>query len=114
VSHSESKKSTRNQNLSINSAFDGENNFQFVNSNGNDIAFTDYGAIDRAFDAFDTASGVVTGTLSAFGDSTDKTISALKEFATQITVGDIESAKFISFAIIAAVLVGVVAFVIWG
>ncbi|MGH1438590.1 MAG: hypothetical protein ACRBBR_00655 [Cellvibrionaceae bacterium] len=105
MSHSESKKSTRNQNLSVNSTFDGENNFQFVSSNDNEIVFTDHGAIEGAF-------SVVGSTVDAFGESTDKTISALKEFATQITVGDVESAKLIALAIVGAVALAAIVYFI--
>jgi hypothetical protein len=104
-SKSKSRKTTTNQSTSVNSTFDGENAYQLVNSSNNEITFTDHGAVKEAFDAFDTATGTVQGALSAVRLNTDKSIAALKEFATQLTVGDIEGSKWIAMAIIVAVVV---------
>ncbi len=104
-SKSKSQKTTVNNTTSVNSTFDGENNYQLVNSSGNEITFTDHGAVKEAFDAFDTASGTVNNALNQLKSSGENTIAALKDFATQLTVGDVESSKWIAFAIIAAVVI---------
>ena len=111
-SKSSNTKTTQNTTTSVNSTFDGQQNYQVVNSSGNEITFTDYGAIDSAFDAFNTANSSINNALGAVTKNTDKTVSALKEFATQLTVGDIESSKWIALSIIAAVLIAVVVFFI--
>lgn len=123
MSHSENKqkRTTTNNTVSANSAFDGEQNFQLVSSDNNEILFSDHGAIEEAFDGFDRAldtvdesvRGSLSSTRSIIGDQVD----AIKELATQLKVGDIEGSKFIAFAIIGAVLVAVLAyfaFSIWG
>jgi hypothetical protein len=115
-SSSKSKKTTINNTTAVNTTFDGENNYQLVDSNDNEITFTDYGAVEKAFDSFDNVISSqnlsIEGALSAVTGTTDKTVAALKEFATQLTVGDIEGSKWIALAIIAAVLVALV-FFIW-
>lgn len=105
-SKSSTTKTTTNNTTSVNSTFDSENAYQVVNSSNNEITFTDHGAVSEAFDAFDTATGTVQGALTAVRQNTDKSIAALKEFATQLTVGDIEGSKWIAMAIIVAVVVG--------
>lgn len=115
-SKSSSSKTASTTTTNTNSTFDGEQNYQLVNSSSNDITFTDYGAIDRTFDSFDNVvlsnGETINGALAAVGKTTDKTVAALKEFATTITTGDVQGAKWIALAIVAAVLVGVI-FFIW-
>lgn len=84
------------------------------NASGVEVVTTDYGAVDRAFDAFDSvirsSDESEQRTLSAITKNTDNTVAALKDFAEKLTVGDIESAKWISFAIIAAVMIVLIVF----
>lgn len=120
MSHSENKqrKSTVTSTVSANSLFEGEQNFQIVGSDSNEIFFSDHGAIEQAFDGFDRALDTVDETVNGSLNTTQSIISsqvgAIKELATQLKVGDIESSKFIAFAIIGAVFFGVIAFIIWG
>lgn len=84
------------------------------NVSGVEVVTTDFGAVSKAFDAFDSmleaSDSGSKRTLEAITKNTDNTVTALKEFATQLTVGDIESAKYISYAIIAAVLIALVVY----
>lgn len=96
-----------------NSIFGGNVSFG-DNVSGVEVVTTDYGAVDRAFDAFDnvvrSSDENSQRTLQAITKNTDNTVAALKDFAEKLTVGDIESAKWISFAIIAAVMIVLVVF----
>lgn len=115
-SSSSSQKTSSTKTTNVNSTFDGEQNYQMVNSSNNDITFTDYGAIDRTFDSFDNvvaSNGMtVNSAIAAVGKTTDSTVAALKEFATTITTGDVQGSKWIALAIVAAVLIGII-FFIW-
>ena len=101
----------------VNSTLSGQNNYQVANSSGADVTFTDQGAIHEAFGFADTvaqgANKTINSALSSVSANTDKTVSALKEFATQLTVGDYAGTRYIAFAVIAAVVI-VAALFVWG
>lgn len=74
------------------------------------------GVVDTAFGQVekfsDDANDTVTSALAAVKANGENTVAALKEFATQLTVGDIESSKIIALAIVAAVaLMAIIYFV---
>ena len=104
-SKSSSKKSSSNVNNVVNSTLTGDNVYQVANSSGNTITFTDQGAIKEAFGAFDSANDTINNALQTVSAGTDKSIAALKEFATQLTVGDYAGTRYIAFAVIAAVVI---------
>lgn len=121
--HSENRqrRSTQNNTTSANSVFDGEQNLQIVGSTDTEVTFTDHGAVEQAFDSFDRALGSVDSTVaSAFSNTRDvlgDQVSAIKELATQLKVGDIEGSKWIAFSIVAAVIIGIFSYAavnIWG
>lgn len=85
---------------------------------GANVTVTDFGAVNRAFDSFDevvqSAETQTRNALKAVTDNTDKTTAALKEFATSLTVGDIQSSKWIAAGIIAAVMIVLIVYFVWG
>lgn len=117
----ESRANTTNQTSSsvVNAAISGDvrdSGIAIAGSELSNVEFTttDHGTVARAFDAFDrvidTSDNQSQRTLSAITKNTDNTVAALKDFAEKLTVGDIESAKYISYAIIAAVLIALIVF----
>lgn len=83
--------------------------------NGVEIMTTDYGAVKSAFDAFDKVVQAnddgAKRTLAAISKNTDNTVATLKDFAQTLKVGDIEGAKYIAYAIIAAVMIILVVYI---
>lgn len=115
---SKSTKNTTNNNTAVNTYVDGDSNNIFANSSGNTLTVTDFNAVNRSFDAFDglikSAESQSKSALKAVTENTDKTTAALKDFATSLTVGDIQSAKWIASGIIAAVMIVLIVYFVWG
>lgn len=126
-SRSSTSSTTSNRTTAVNSTLR-DNAIQVV-GNKNKITATDHGAIKEAFgfakatsdnsytfakessdDAFDFARQSQQEVLGNASKMVSGQVAAIKELATQLKVGDIESGKWIAFAVIAAAVVLVLAF----
>ena len=111
-SSSKSNKTTKNFTTNVNAS--NESGAQIVNSAGAEITVTDFGAGDRAFTTVDDAVSAVSNSsknaLAATKELVSNQVESIKNLATTLAVGDIESSKFIAFAIIAAVVIALVAY----
>jgi hypothetical protein len=120
-SKSKSSKTTTNNTNSANATFEGSTNVQIVGA-GNELTVTDYGVIEEAFDFAGEVSGdsvrsiknIVEDSYYSTGAIVKDQVGAIKELAVQLKNGDILSAQWMGLAIVAAVVIAFVAWIIWG